>query len=216
MAKKPEAPKGTKASLVPFKDALAQSKEIFDASEDAKEQEALQGWAVEAMNRDLPRTELEFDGEGVLQVKVKGRWGRILKGAGNRAVSDGLLGQLACIGSHKRRADADATNFALGFVDSMQPRDAAEALLLTQMASIHMATMMLARRLNHVETIPQQDAAERALNKLTRSYAAQMDTLKRYRSKGQQVVRVERVTVENGAQAVVGTVTHGGRVEDAT
>jgi hypothetical protein len=93
----------------------------------------------------------------------------------------------------------------------MQPQDAAEALLLTQMATTHQATMMLARRLNHVETIPQQDAAERALNKLARSYAAQMDTLKRYRSKGQQVVRVERVTVEEGGQAIVGNVEAGGR-----
>ena len=62
-----------------------------------------------------------------------------------------------------------------------------------------------------METIPQQHAAERALNKLARTYAAQMETLKRYRSKGTQVVRVERVTVESGGQAVVGNVAHGGR-----
>jgi hypothetical protein len=209
-------PSGTKAALMPRKGMPAKWKEDFDASEDAKEREALNGWAVEALNRDLPRTELEFDGEGVLHVKIMGRWGRILKGAGNCAVSDGLLSQLACLGSQKKRVDQEATNFALGFVDSMQPRDAAEALLMSQMATVHLATMMMARRLNHVETIPQQDAAERALNKLARSYAVQMDTLKRYRSKGQQVVRVERVTVENGAQAVVGNVTHGGRAEDET
>jgi hypothetical protein len=33
--------------------------------------------------------------------------------------------------------------------------------------------MTFARRLNHVETIPQQDSAERALNKLARTFAAQ-------------------------------------------
>ena len=70
--------------------------------------------------------------------------------------------------------------------------------------------MMMAQKLNHVDTIRQQDAAERAMNKLARTYAAQMDTIKRYRSKGQQTVRVERVTVENGGQAVVGNVSHGG------
>ena len=207
-------PSGTRAALLPSDGVPAKAKEDFHASEAAKEKEALGTWAVEALHRDLPRTELEFDVDGVLHVKLMGRWGRIIKGAGNCAVSDGLLSQLACLGSHKKRVDQDATNFALGFVDSMQPRDAAEALLMTQMATVHMATMMLARRLNHVESIPQQDAAERALNKLARSYAVQMDTLKRYRSKGQQVVRVERVTVENGAQAVVGNVTHGGRADD--
>lgn len=70
--------------------------------------------------------------------------------------------------------------------------------------------------MNHVENLPQQDSAERALNKLARSYAVQMDTLKRNRSKWQQVVRVERVTVEDGAQAVVGNVTHGGKGTDET
>ncbi|WP_322866514.1 hypothetical protein U5922_010145 [Aquicoccus sp. G2-2] len=64
--------------------------------------------------------------------------------------------------------------------------------------------------MNHVENIPQQDAAERALNKLGRTFAAQMDTLKKYRTKGQQTVRVERVTVNEGGQAIVGDAQHGG------
>jgi hypothetical protein len=101
----------------------------------------------------------------------------------------------------------------LNFVSAMTPRDPAEMLLLSQMAAIHQATMTLARRLNQADTLPQQDAAERAFTKLARTYAGQMETLKRYRSKGQQVVRVERVTVEAGAQAVVGQVTHGGGVD---
>ncbi len=70
--------------------------------------------------------------------------------------------------------------------------------------------MMLARQLNHVQNLPQQDAAERALNKTARTYAAQMDTLKRYRSEGKQVVRVERVTVADGGQAIVGAVNGRG------
>lgn len=182
-----------------------------DDGEDVQELESLKSWASHALSRDLPRAELVWTDEGVLQINAKGCWGRIYKGSGNLTVANGLLAHLACLGAHKRRTDEEATNFALAFLDAMQPRDAAEALLLTQMAATHQSTMMLARRLNHVETIPQQDAAERAVNKLARTYAVQMDTLKRYRSKGQQVVRVERVTVENGAQAVVGNVTQGGR-----
>jgi hypothetical protein len=119
------------------------------------------------------------------------------------------VNQISILGSQGKQRDQEASNFALGFVDAMEPRDAAEALLLSQMAAIHQTTMMLARRMNHVENIPQQDAAERALNKLGRTYAAQMDTLKRYRSKG-QTVRVERVTVESGGQAIVGNVSKGG------
>jgi hypothetical protein len=46
----------------------------------------------------------------------------------------------------------------------------------------------------------------------SRTYLAQMDTLKKYRAKAQQTVRVESVTVNEGGQAIVGDVTHGGRV----
>jgi hypothetical protein len=44
-----------------------------------------------------------------------------------------------------------------------------------------------------------------------RSYAALFEALDRHRGKGQpQVVRVERVTVEAGGQAIVGAVSQGG------
>lgn len=160
--------------------------------------------------REPPRASFHFLEGNVLKIEVSGDCENILRAAGNFSVMDGMLNHIARLGSQGQGTDEDATNFALGFVDAMQPQDAAEVLLTTQMAAIHQATMMMARRLNHVENIPQQDAAERALNKLTRSFTAQMDTLKRYRSKGQQTVRVERVTVEDGGRAVVGSVTHGG------
>ena len=87
-------------------------------------------------------------------------------------------------------------------------------MLAAQMAAIHMATMTFARRLNHVETIPQQDSVERALNKLARTFATQLEALKRYRTGGTQKVTVEHVTVNAGGQAIVGNVAHGGRGED--
>ncbi len=51
------------------------------------------------------------------------------------------------------------------------------------------------------------------MTKLTRTFTVQMDALKRHRAKAQQTVRVERVNVNEGGQAVVGDVTHGGRVD---
>lgn len=161
-------------------------------------------------DRRPPKAALDSAAGGALAIEISGAWDRIFRACGSASVSEGIIAQVAILGAHGKRVDEGATNFALGFVDAMEPTDAAEALLLTQMAATHQATMMLARRLNHVNNIPQQDAAERALNKLGRTFAAQMDTLKRYRSKGQQTVRVERVTVEGGGQAIVGNV-EGGR-----
>ena len=69
-----------------------------------------------------------------------------------------------------------------------------------------MATMTFARRLNHVENIPQQDSAGKTFNKLTRTFATQVEALKRHRTGGEQKVTVEHVTVNEGGQAIVGNV----------
>ena len=53
-----------------------------------------------------------------------------------------------------------------------------------------------------MENIPQQDSAARAFNKLARTFASQMEALKRYRTGGEQKVTVQHVTV-NADQAVV-------------
>jgi hypothetical protein len=120
-----------------------------------------------------------------------------------------LLGQLANVGSPGRDADEQGTNFMLSVVKGIGPRDQVEAMLAAQMAAVHSATMTFARRLGHVENIPQQDSAERAFNKLARTFTTQMEALKRYRTGGEQKVTVQHVTVGEGGQAIVGNVTQG-------
>jgi hypothetical protein len=118
----------------------------------------------------------------------------------------GLLQQLANAGTQGQKVDASGLNFMLSVVKGVAPRDQVEAMLAVQMAAVHMATMTFARRLGRVENIPQQDSAERAFNKLARTFAGQLEALKRYRTGGEQKVRVEHVHVHSGGQAVVGVV----------
>ena len=80
-------------------------------------------------------------------------------------------------------------------------------MLASQMAAVHMATMTFARRLNHVDNIPQQDSAERAFNKLARTFATQVEALNRYRTRGEHRVVVHQVNVNDGGQAIVGSVS---------
>jgi hypothetical protein len=123
----------------------------------------------------------------------------------------GLLSQLANAGSPGRDINENGMNFMLAVIKGIKPKDQLEAMLAAQMAAIHLATLTFARRLAHVENIPQQDSAERALNKLARTYATQMETLKRYRTGGEQKVTVQHVSVSEGGQAIVGNVTQAGR-----
>ena len=99
----------------------------------------------------------------------------------------------------------------LAVISGIAPRDEIEAMLAAQMAAVHMATMTFARRLNHVENIPQQDSAERAFTKLARTFTTQMEALRRYRTGGEQKVTVQHVSVSEGGQAIVGNVTQGTR-----
>src|SRR5277367_5060611 len=94
----------------------------------------------------------------------------------------------------------------LSIVKGIKPRDQIEAMLAAQMAAVHVASITFARRLAHVDNIPQQDSAERAFNKLTRTFAAQLSALKEYRSKGEQKITVQHVHVAEGGQAIVGNV----------
>jgi hypothetical protein len=100
-------------------------------------------------------------------------------------------------------------NYLLSLVRGIEPRDHLEMILALQMAAIHNATMTFAHRLANVDNIRQQDSAERALNKLARTFTIQIESLKRYRSNGEQKVIVQHVTVNDGGQAVIGDVTRG-------
>jgi hypothetical protein len=120
---------------------------------------------------------------------------------------NGLLSQAINIGTHGASTDSTGTNYVLSVVKSIAPQDEIEAMLATQMAAVHMASVTFARRLAGVETIQQQDSAAHAFNKLTRTFTIQMEALKRYRTGGEQKVTVQHVTVNDGGQAIVGPVT---------
>jgi hypothetical protein len=77
--------------------------------------------------------------------------------------------QLANASSHDQELDERGLNFMLSVIKGIEPRDQLESMLAAQMAAVHVASMTFARRLGSVGNIPQQDSAERAFNKLTRT-----------------------------------------------
>ena len=95
----------------------------------------------------------------------------------------------------------------------LEPQDAVEAMLIAQMTATHTLMTGLAGRVADQTHAHVRESQERSMTRLSRTYLAQMDALKKYRAKAQQTVRVERVTVHDGGQAIVGDVNHGGRVE---
>jgi hypothetical protein len=96
-------------------------------------------------------------------------------------------------------------------LEAFKPTDEIEGMMAAQAIALHHSSMecfrraMLPGQLAEVASKLRKDGANTA-----RAMTEMIDALDRKRGKGPQVVRVERVTVHEGGQAIVGNVQHGG------
>jgi hypothetical protein len=89
----------------------------------------------------------------------------------------GLIHQVGNAGSKGQYPDERGIKFMLAFIKRSKPRDEIEAALIAQMAVTMVAAMRAANRLAHAESLQEQDSAERAFNRLTRTFAALVEAL---------------------------------------
>jgi len=144
------------------------------------------------------------DGEGKIW------WARLKKALGTES-SDFVTASL-----HQLQAAAQfpgsgisetGINAALALIEGFGPRSETEAALAVQMACTHSAAMSVLGRLGPAKGT--EDHACRfasAAARLLRAYATQFETYRRLRHGGDQYVRVEHVHINEGAQAVIGSV----------
>ena len=104
----------------------------------------------------------------------------------------------------------DERAFTTSMVRDLAPRDPVERMLAVQMAATHVATIRAGRWLANVENLPQAQAHYSGFNKLARTFAAQVEALRKHRTSGEQKVTVQHVNVSDGGQAIVGDVKTGG------
>jgi hypothetical protein len=101
-----------------------------------------------------------------------------------------------------------AVNAALALIEHERPQGETECAIVVQMACVHSATMAVLGRLGgghggdrHVL------AAATAASRLSRTFAILVETLRRLRNGGSpQVIRIERVDIREGGQAVIGNI----------
>ena len=110
----------------------------------------------------------------------------------------------------------DERTFMLSVIRDLAPRDPVERMLAVQMAATHVATIRSARWLANTQNIPQVQAHYTGFNKLARTFAAQVEALRKHRTGGEQRVTVQHVNVSDGGQAIVGNVHQGGRGGDGS
>ncbi|MCK1745384.1 hypothetical protein IVA80_32620 [Bradyrhizobium sp. 139] len=128
-------------------------------------------------------------------------------GAVDRDALHGLLKQLVKASVIGQKADQGNLAFMISMMKSIAPKDSLESMLTAQMVSVHVATLRCACRLAFTDDIAQQDSITRALTRLARTFAAQIEALSRHRSNGERAITVRNLSVQDGGRAIVGNVT---------
>src|SRR3954451_18624408 len=129
-----------------------------------------------------------------------------------------MLGELAdAVTFDRDTIDEKTLNGVLGALHGINPGDEVEGMLAAQMVATHLAAMECLRWARALgQTFEGRDMNLRHATKLSRTYTMQVESLKRYRSKGEQRVVVQHqhvnVTADQAAVQVNGAAPdHGGR-----
>ncbi|MGY8708691.1 hypothetical protein RAD16_23390 [Bradyrhizobium sp. 18BD] len=133
-------------------------------------------------------------------------------GAVDRDALHGLLRQLVKASAVALKPDETNLAFMVSMIKSIAPRDSIEAMLVSQMVSVHMAAMRCACRLACTDDLTQQEGVTRALTRLSRTFAAQVEALSRHRSSDERAITVKNLSVQDGGRAIVGNVTQHANV----
>ncbi|MGY4626257.1 hypothetical protein [Bradyrhizobium sp. USDA 4486] len=128
-------------------------------------------------------------------------------GAVDRDALHGLLSQLAKASVVARKPGQGNLAFMVSMLKSIAAKDSFEAMLAAQMVSVHVASMRSACRLACTDDVSQQESLTRALTRLARTFAAQVEALNRHRSNGACAITVQNLSVQDGGRAVVGNLT---------
>lgn len=112
--------------------------------------------------------------------------------------------------------EVEAKKILQGILDSLyslQPNDEIEGMLITKLISLHFQTNKYMSFLSNQElSVEQVDSCINRSSKLMRLYNETLETLMRYRRKGEQRFLVQHVNVNDGGRAIVGGFETGGGV----
>lgn len=97
--------------------------------------------------------------------------------------------------------------FMISTIKSIAPKDSIEAMLVSQMVSVHVAAMRCACRLACTDDLAQQEGVTRALTRLSRTFAVQVEALNRHRNSDERAITVQNLSVQDGGRAIVGNLT---------
>jgi hypothetical protein len=100
-----------------------------------------------------------------------------------------------------------SVNAVLAFIEAAEPKNEIEAALAIQMACTHAVTMAVLSTAGGAYIGTRNVAKMAAAGaRLMSAFASHVETMRRLRSGGTQIIRVERIEVSDNAQAIIGNI----------
>jgi hypothetical protein len=100
-----------------------------------------------------------------------------------------------------------SVNAVLAFIEAAEPKNEIEAALAIQMACTHAVAMAVLSNAGGAYIGTRNVAKMAAAGaRLMSAFASHVETLRRLRNGGTQVIRVERIEVSDSAQAIIGNI----------
>lgn len=108
-----------------------------------------------------------------------------------------------------------AISGALAVIAAFAPKNEVEAALAVQAAGIHMVSMVMMARIGGGHSVERRlPPLAATAAKLVRAFCTAVETHRRLRVGGEQKITVQHVTVNEGGQAIVGSVNpQAGQIE---
>lgn len=171
---------------------------------------------VKSKNRKIDPPKVEYDEEtGIYNLKIQAV--NCLYGTDNIDIIGRMTDQLSRVVCARKKLKpslvVERVNAAIASVIEIRPRDTLELMLATQMSAVHyLALEMSERAMLSEQSENGVDLNINRINKLMRTFTAQVEALNKYRNKGKQQITVkhQNVNVNEGGQAVIGDIKQGG------
>jgi hypothetical protein len=137
-------------------------------------------------------------------------WARLNKALGTVSpdfVKSSLLQLQAAARSPLGTISETAINAALAMIEAAAPKDEIQGAVAVQMSCTHAAAMAILGKLDSGFGTERRIALfASAAARLMKTFAMQVEVLRRLRQCGHQFVRVEHVYINSGGQAIIGNV----------
>ena len=132
-------------------------------------------------------------------------------GSQSKTFVDACLHRLitACCLPRQLLPTSTSVSAALALIESLEPRNEIEAVLAVQIACLHAASGNLLSRLAWATQDRPTMSAANATAKIERALHSAINTFYRVKHGNTQVIRIERLEIQSGAQAVVGMIGNG-------